>query len=126
MRYVVSIGLLLAFLTPAYSLDGPTLPTTAKKLTKEEIVTLMDGKTFKYKSYNKAKLMTGETTFDFKKGVYSGTYAGKPYSPQPLSMNSSAYCYDKTCPEGSGAVYVDGNTIYEVNGAGAVGEVLTK
>ena len=130
MRHLMWVGLLVASAVPALAMDGPSLPSSAKKLTKDEIIAMMQGKTFNYKSYNHDELKTGKTTFDFKKMTYSGTYSDKgkmkSYTAQPLSMNSEAYCYDKTCPEGASAIYGDGSVIYEMNGKGKVGEVLTK
>ena len=120
----------LASSLPAFAVEGPTLPSSAKKLTKDQIIAFMDGKTFKYKSYNHEKLTMGLTTFDFKGKKVSGTYSDKgimkKYSGQPLSMNGDVYCYDKSCPSDAGSVYLDGSTIYEVKGDGKVGEVLTK
>lgn len=129
MTRIAFIGILLASTVPVLAMDGPSLPPTAKKLTKDQFIALLDGKTFSYKSYNHDKLVTGKTKFDFKAMTYSGTYPsnGKAanYGPLPLSISGDTYCYDKTC-DGSGAIYLDGTTIYEVNAAGKVGEVLAK
>ena len=132
MRIQTWLFIVFSTASAALAMEAPPLPTSAKKLTKDQIVTLMHGKTFKYKSYNHDALKTGKTTFDFKTMTYGGTYTDKgktkDFKGEPLSLNADGYCYAKTCPEGQGAggVYLDGATIYELTDKGTVGEILTR
>ena len=72
---LVTGGLLAGCLaTAAAAGDAPALPKSAKKLTKQEILALYDGKTISFVSYQQDKPVVGTTTFDLHNMKSTGTY----------------------------------------------------
>jgi len=116
----------LAFLltVPAFAIKGPRLPSTARKLSADEIVKLYDGHTISFSNFTLDKPLTGQFTVNYKAKTISGTYA---YGAETgtfkgaVRMNGDSYCYRvRKGKETCGKVYKDGSTIYEVDSWGKV------
>lgn len=129
MRMLVCATMFLGFVGSSLAADGDIpLPASAKKLTAAEFMKLEGGKTFNYTSYGHDPAWQGETSFDWKKYKFWGTYPDKgkstKYGPEPLSINGDTYCYHKG-PGPCLSAYADDTKIYEVNVDGKVHAVLT-
>ena len=60
------------------AIEGPQLPSSAKKLTGKEIVELQNGVTLTYTDFSvRRRLNTGTAVHDFKNNRNSGTYEYK-------------------------------------------------
>ena len=128
MRVLICASMFLGFVGSSLAADGAIpLPASAKKLSAAEFMVLEGGKTFNYTSYGHDPAWQGETSFDWGKKKFWGTYPdkGKPtkYPPDSLGLSGDTFCYGK-CPGPGLSVYLDGATIYEVNPDGKVHEVL--
>ena len=117
-------------IVPAFGLDAPKVPASAKRLTGAEIVALYDGNTYAFQTFGKNGV-TGVNSYDFKKGVNPGTYVTsngtKGTFTATIRIKGDQFCYkvgsDKeTCI----AVYLDGATVYSTDAKGLVTAVAHK
>jgi hypothetical protein len=108
----------------ASAIKGPRLPSTAKKLTTEEIIRLYDGHTISFNNFTLNKPLTGAFTINYKAKAISGSYTfgtEKGTFKGTLRISGDNYCYKvRKGKEVCGAVYKDGQNIYEVNSMGKV------
>jgi len=109
---------------PAFAVEAPQLPASAKKLSGTEILTLYGGSTVTFNNFTKDKPLSGTVTYDLKKKMHSGTYnlGGQRGQFSGVNrVNGDQFCHK----EGSGNedcvfVYTDGPDIYEVNAKGVI------
>lgn len=105
--------------TSAFAIEPPALPPTAAKLFKTQIIALYDGRTYKYRNYTKALLLTGVVKYDFTEKTVRGTYNIGEDSGRfrgSIRMRGDRFCYTLAAdPEVCVSVYIDDNTVYEVN-----------
>jgi hypothetical protein len=115
----------------ALAIEAPQLPTSAKKLTGQEIVDRQDGVTLTYKDYMGDAVSTGTAVHDFKNNRNSGTYeyqgmsgsfAGKAW------IKGDMFCHTENVRPGENCVFVysDGPSFYNVSPEGRVLSVDTK
>ena len=115
----------------ALAIDAPQLPSSAKKLTGQEIVSLQDGVTLTYKDYASDALTTGTAVHDFKKNTNNSTYDYKGIHGTfvgKVSVKGDMFCHTESGRPGETCVFVysDGPSFYNVSPEGKVLSVDTK
>jgi len=105
---------------------APSVPATAKKLSRAEIVALYDGSTFKYTDFRAENPNTGTVTFDLKNLISSGDDKTYGHFLTALRLDGDQICGKSGGYEGCAAVYVDNKDIYEVGADGVVRITLEK
>jgi hypothetical protein len=127
MRNVLYVGFMFAFAlgtTPAFAIDAPKLPASAKKLSGKEIVALYDGATVSFNNFTAKESLTGTVTYDFKSKTHKGHYVLGTQSGDfegPIRINGNTFCHkENKGKETCSSVYTDGSSIYETNAKGAV------
>lgn len=81
-RILTLIAILAMGLVQNAALADPKIPPGAKPLTNEEIVAALGGKTFSFVAYDRAKSLTGTSTWDLGRGVVYGDYVWDNQSPK--------------------------------------------
>ena len=122
----IAVGAMVA--VPVLASGAPSVPTTAKTLSGNEIAALYDGSTLKFKNFtfNKEPL-TGTVTFDFKDLTQSGTATGYGHYGGVIRLDGDQFCHKEGArAETCVSVYVDGADIYEVDSKGVVQSVNQK
>ena len=125
-RYLLVSGIVAAatLATLALAADAPKLPTSAKKLSGQEIAALYGGGAIKYQNFTQAVPSTGSVTFDLKTNTEHGTYSMGASTGEfsgRVRIVGDQWCHQ----EGGGvelcvSIYTDGNDIYEVDKDGVV------
>ena len=118
------VGLGFVLTIPAFAVKAPRLPSTAQKLSAEEIIKLYDGHTISFNNFSLDKPLTGVFTVNYKAKTVSGTYvygAEKGTFKGAVWISGDDYCYSvRKGKEVCGKVYKDGPNIYEVDSWGKV------
>ena len=115
----------------AMAIEGPQLPSSAKKLTGKEIVELQDGVMLTYKDYMGDVVSTGTAVHDFKNNRNSGTYEYKGMSGSFAGkawIKGDMFCHTQDVRPGEDCIFVysDGPSFYNVSPEGKVLSVDTK
>ena len=111
---------------PVLAFGAKTLPTTAEKLSGNQILALYDGSTFKFKDYRSEIPNTGTVIFDLKKNIRSGKLDGYGQILGSVKINGDTLCGQGGGNEICTSVYVSGTDIYEVSPEGVVVVILEK
>jgi hypothetical protein len=126
-RTACAILAVSAATTSALAEQAPQLPASAKKLTATEIVELYDGQTYSYTSYTRFGVATGIVTYDLRNNKSHGTYKlGWHHGAIDgrIRMDGDRFCYKVGIDrEHCDFVYVDGDSVYDVDPDGAVRSV---
>ena len=125
VRVIASlVGFAFLLTLPAFALKGPRLPSTAKKLTAEEIIKLYDGRTISFNNFTLNKPLTGSFTLNYKNKLISGSYVfgtEKGTFKGAIRLSDDKFCSKvRKGKEVCAAIYKDGPNIYEVNSMGKV------
>ncbi len=121
----VSLVLAALISVPALADDAVTLPSTAKLLTKSEIVAAYDGKRHTWSHPNTDK-GTGTYTYDAARGEVTGTFKigkDKGEFEGKIEFKDDLVCFKtrgkgkktKYSPLKCVEVYLDGDTAYEID-----------
>jgi len=119
---LLSVGSAMAF-----AAEAPALPSSAKKLSADQIVKLYDGNTFAYTSYTRFGVATGSVTYDLANNASHGTYELGWHRGRingRIHMDGDRFCYKVGIDrEHCDNIYVDGETVYDVDPDGTVQSV---
>jgi hypothetical protein len=124
MRRIVFLLASLGLLIGPGLADAPQLPSTVKQLKGQEIAKFLDGKKFDLTIYDADAETTATSNWDWKSKQVYGDYV---YKGTPGTFKNAWIVKGNTnCAEKSGKkwicqkIYVDGDTMYEVNAKGKI------
>ena len=124
VRFILVAVVLLFTTEMALAVNAPKLPVNARKLTGAEIVALYGVGSFRFHNFTGKQSVTGTFRVNFTKKTASGTFVdgkGKGTWSGTVRISGDRFCRKiSKRREGCVSVYVDGTTIYEVNGSGVV------
>jgi hypothetical protein len=111
------------------AIEGPQLPSSAKKLTSKEIVDLQDGVTMTFEAYTFDAPVTGTVVHNFQNNQHTGKYTMGGVETAfhgPIWIKDDMLCHVGPRGDICGFVYVDGSSFYNVSPERKVQSVDTK
>ena len=119
-------AMLVIILSASAAAETVTLPASAKKVTKDEFIAFIDGKSVEVIIYDLDKPVTALLTWNWKKKTITGAALVDGKDKVKVS-NKLSFDGDMACTSGGGChdIFVDGNSFYEVRPDGVVHAVST-
>jgi hypothetical protein len=126
IRSAALSALLVIVLSAAAAAETVTLPTSAKKVTKDEFTAFIDAKSVEVIIYDLDRPVTALLTWNWKKKTVTGAALVDGKDKVKVNVKWS-FDGDMACTSGGGChdIYVDGNSFYEVRPDGVVHAVST-
>ncbi len=117
----LSTLLVIGLSVAASAAEVVALPASAKKVTKDEFIAFIDGKSVEVVIYDLEKPVTAMLTWNWKKKTITGAALVDGTNKVKVSTKWS-FEGDQACSDAGSChdIYVDGNSFYEVRPDGAV------
>lgn len=125
----LKVALCLTAMLTALPASAATLPASAKKATMDEFKALADGKAVTVEIYDIGVPVTATLTWNWKKKQITGSALvngkDKIKVKTKLSFKDDKACADDKGKPNCHAIFIDGESFYEVNDDGSVHAMST-